>query len=204
MVYMELAVLETVCCPMSVSPPKRGLQCVVRESVLWALLYRMLLVALLVTAAHQMAWAGLRFITSEALLRASHSLGFLTARLSSDTVRVGDGSYSIVVSCTFIDVIVGAIPLLWISRRSVLFNAFGLMLWAQGLFIFNILRLETSFVLAASGVPWVVAHEVLSGFAYFAVWVAIGCWSDLRWSVAVAELRNWMNAMLRRPSIEPA
>ena len=45
----------------------------------------------------------------------------------------------------------------------------GLM--ALALFAFNVFRLSVSDVLFAVGLPWDLAHNVISGFAYFLVWV---------------------------------
>lgn len=138
------------------------------------LLVRVLAVATFVTIAHQADWVWLRYMTSEAILRASHALGLTTSRVSFDTVRIQDHQYCFVTSCTFIDVLFGVIPLVWSSNRSLRGNALVVALWLQGLFVFNVVRLQLSLVLIVAGIPWMLAHDVLSGLAYFGVWVALG------------------------------
>src|SRR5260221_13638505 len=56
------------------------------------------LVAVFATLAHQIAWEWLRFLTSEAILRISASLGMATARVSFDTIRVGNELFQFVTA----------------------------------------------------------------------------------------------------------
>jgi hypothetical protein len=48
---------------------------------------------------------------------------------------------------------------------------------AAAMFCFNVFRLSVSDVLFAGGLPWNLAHNVISGISYFLVWVWI--WNRL-------------------------
>lgn len=139
------------------------------------------LVAVFGATAHQVSWEWLRFLTSECVLRLSSSLGMATSRLSFDTILVGRQAFQFVIACTFVDVFMGSIPLLWDLKKSVLRNILWLIATATVLFGFNVARLEVAQVLYYRGVPWTVADEVLGGVAYFAVWLAI--WRLRSWKV---------------------
>ena len=86
---------------------------------------------------------------------------------------VGGRAMQFVIACTFVDVFLGSIPLLWNLKDSVQRNIFSLIVSAALLFAFNVGRLEVAQVLYYRGVSWTVADEVLGGAAYFAVWHAI-------------------------------
>jgi hypothetical protein len=144
-------------------------------------LCRVGLVAVFVAGAYQVPWEWLRFLTSECVLRLSASLGMAGSRLSFDTILVGGQAFQFVIACTFVDVFMGSIPLLWDLRKSVLKNILWLVATATVLFGFNVLRLEVAQVLYYRGVSWTVADEVLGGVAYFAVWLAI--WHLRSWKV---------------------
>lgn len=148
-------------------------------------LFRVLLVALIVVLTELLPWKWLRFFTSEAVLRMSACLGMPTARVSFDTIRVGHGFFRFVVPCTFADVFMGSIPLLWNLRRSLLKNLLRMMGMAVLLFVFNLLRLEIGHVLYFWSVPWVVADSILGGVAYFAVWLVI--WRMRGWGASLAQ-----------------
>ena len=139
------------------------------------------LVAVFVAAAHQVPWEWLRFLTSECVLRISASLGVATSRVSFDTILVGGQPFQFVIACTFVDVFMGSIPLLWDLKKSVLRNILWLTATAAVLFGFNVVRLEVAQVLYHRGLSWTVADEVLGGLAYFAVWLAI--WRLRSWKV---------------------
>jgi hypothetical protein len=144
-------------------------------------LYRAGLVAVFAAAAHQVPWEWLRFLTSECVVRISASLGMATSRVSFDTILVGRQTFQFVISCTFVDVFMGSIPLLWDLKKSVLRNILRLMATAAVLFGFNVTRLEVAQILYYRGVSWTMADEVLGGLAYFAVWLAI--WHLRSWNV---------------------
>jgi hypothetical protein len=82
------------------------------------------LVAIFVAGAYQTPWEWLRLLTSECVLRISASLGMTTSRLSFDTILVGGQATQYVIACTFVDVFMGAIPLLWNLKNSLLQNLF--------------------------------------------------------------------------------
>jgi hypothetical protein len=58
-------------------------------------------------------------------------------------------------------------------RRSCTRNLAFFAVVALGLFAFNIVRLSFSDMLFAVGLPWDLAHNVISGVAYFLAWVWI-------------------------------
>lgn len=138
-------------------------------------------VGLLVIAVHQLRFQLLRFLTSEAVLRISSALGITTQRISFDTIRVHSQLVSFVVSCTFIDVVVGTIALLWDYKKPRFKEAFRMALFVLILLAFNLTRLEVAQILYSLGVPWILADEVLGGIAYFAVWIFI--WRHRTWDL---------------------
>lgn len=158
------------------------------------------LVAIFVAGAYQMSWEWLRFLTSECVLRISASLGMMTSRLSFDTILVGRQATQYVIACTFVDVFMGSIPLLWNLKNSVLRNGSLLIVTAGALFGFNVVRLELAQVLHYRGVPWIVADEVLGGVAYFLVWLAL--WRLRSWEIwrpfATSASKNWSGTRSRR------
>jgi len=105
-----------------------------------------------------------------------------TQRVSADTIRVQGDFFRFVISCTFVDVVMGAIPLVWNLKKSISGNLLTVITLAIGLFGFNVMRLEIGQLLYAYGAPWGVADEVLGGVAYFAVWLVIAHWFSGNWS----------------------
>jgi hypothetical protein len=157
-------------------------------------LVRVCLVAILVVVSHQPGWQWLRLATSEAILRLSALLDMDTARLSYDTIRVQGTEVEFVVSCTFVDVFFGSLPLLWDLRRSLLRNASRLVAAGAILFAFNVLRLEIAQLVYVRGASWQVADGVLGGIAYFCVWLAI--WRLRSWDFAKLKLDRDPSAKL--------
>lgn len=137
------------------------------------LLARAFVSAALVLLTYQFDWRWLRFLTSEAVLRASDSLGMIADRVSFDTIRIHGESFRFVIACTFIDVLMGAIPLLWNLRLPISKNILRLTIASLTLLTFNLVRLEFGHLLHAAGAPWILSDEVLGGLAYFVVWLAI-------------------------------
>lgn len=123
--------------------------------------------------AHQFGWNWLRFVTSEIILRFGSQFGFETARSSFDTIWVNGTLFQFAISCTFIDVVLGAIPLVWNGDKSLRRNLLCLVAMMGVLFSFNILRLTASQLLYVGGLPWPLADGVLGGVSYFAVWLVI-------------------------------
>ena len=142
-------------------------------------LLRSSLVALFVLLTYQFPWQWLRFVTSVAVLHISASLGMATARVSFDTIRIQGQLFRVVIACTFVDVLMGSIPLLWDVRKSLHRNASRLLAVAVIFFVLNLVRLAIAQVLYFRGVPWTLADEVLGGFAYFAVWLFV--WRQRTW-----------------------
>ena len=142
-------------------------------------LVRASVVAVFVLLTYQFPWRWLRFVTSVAVLRISASLGMATARVSFDTIRIHGEFFRVEIGCTFADVFVGSIPLLWDVRKSLLRNASRLLAVAVVFFGLNVVRLEIAQVLYARGVPWALADGVLGGVAYFAVWLFL--WRQRTW-----------------------
>ena len=142
-------------------------------------LCRLAMVAIFVLVAHQFAWNWLCFLTSEALLRISAFLGLAVARVSFDTLSVNGQLVQYVTSCTFIDVYLGSVPLLWNLRNTSLQNFSFLSATAIIFAALNIVRLETALVMFADGISWTVADGLLGGLAYFAIWRFI--WRQRSW-----------------------
>ena len=142
-------------------------------------LFRASLVALFVLLTYCFPWQWLRFVTSAAVLRISASLGMATARVSFDTIRIQGQLFRVVIACTFVDVFMGSVPLLWDVRKSLSGNGARLLGVAVIFFALNLVRLEIAQVLYFRGVSWTLADEVLGGFAYFAVWLFL--WRQRTW-----------------------
>ena len=121
--------------------------------------------------AHLFGWEWVRLFTSEVVLRSVAALGLQASRLSFDTISINGVAFQFVVACTFVDVIVGSIPLLWSATKTSLRNLRTILSVAAALFAFNLLREDLSQLLYAHGVPWVISDDVLGGFSYFAVWL---------------------------------
>ena len=147
------------------------------ESQSRALAIRFALAALAVATSYFFRWELLRFLTSEANLRLDLLAGIHLQRISADMVMWKGVLYRYENPCTFVDVWVGSIPLLWNLRRSIVWNFLFMAVVAAAMFCFNVFRLSVSDVLFAAGLPWNVAHNVISGISYFVVWVWI--WNRL-------------------------
>jgi hypothetical protein len=137
------------------------------------LLIRFALAALAVAVSYCFHWEFLRFLTSEANLRLDLLAGIHLQRVSADAVLWKGVLYRYENPCTFVDVWFGSIPLLWNLRRSLTRNLAFMAAVAAAMFCFNVFRLSVSDVLFAAGLPWNIAHNVISGISYFVVWVWI-------------------------------
>jgi hypothetical protein len=129
--------------------------------------------------AHQFRWEGLRFFTSETILRLSALLGMTTARASFDTIEIQGQLLQFLVSCTFVELFLASLPLIWRLDRSPLINLSRMVPVACALFGFNIFRLELGQIAYSYGVLWILAHDIPLGFAYFAVWATV--WQTRSW-----------------------
>lgn len=137
------------------------------------LLIRFTLVPVAVVICHLFSWHALRYWTSELNLRLDLLAGIHLQRMSFDQVLWKGVLYRYQIACTLADVWCGAIPLLWNWRRSIFQNLTLLAGFAAALFALNIFRLSLSDILFAAGLPWDLAHNVISGITYFIVWVWI-------------------------------
>jgi hypothetical protein len=138
---------------------------------------RFALAALAVAFSYLFRWELLRFLTSEANLRLDLLAGIHLQRISADAVMWKGVVYRYVNACTFVDVWFGSIPLLWNTHRRVGWNLLFVFAVAAAMFCFNVFRLSLSDVLFAMGLPWDLAHNVISGISYFIVWIWI--WNRL-------------------------
>jgi hypothetical protein len=148
------------------------------------LLCRIFLVAIFVVLTHQFEWRWLRVLTTEAVVLISKPLGINTELVLFDTIRVHGELFRIVTSCTFVDVFMGAIPLVWNLKKSVSRNLLVLVVLAVGFFAFNIIRLGIAQLLHARGAPWMLADGIIGGGAYFIVWLFIVSRFSENWSEA--------------------
>jgi hypothetical protein len=134
---------------------------------------RTLLGIIFALVAHLFRWDWLRFATSELILRFSDYLGLISCRISLDEISVRGTAFQFATSCTFVDVVVGELPLIWKREETLGRNVLRVALTAFGLLGFNTARLEMAQLLYASGVPWIIADGVLGGLAYFVVWYVL-------------------------------
>jgi len=146
---------------------------------------RFALVAAAVCVCYLFEWHWLRWLTAEFNSRLDLLAGVHLQRISYDTVAYNGKVYKYVIACTFADVWCGAIPLLWSLRASVSRNLYLIAIFTVGLFAFNVVRLSISDVLFAAGLSWDLAHNVLSGVAYYLIWRWI--WARRPWGQADAD-----------------
>ena len=142
------------------------------------LLLRRGLVAAAVAFSYCFRWEFLRSWTAQANMLLDRWAGVYLLRISTDAVVWHGMIFRYENACTFVDVWLGSIPLLWNTRRGFGQNLRFLSLYTPVLFAFNVFRLSISDILFAHGVPWNIAHNVLSGVAYFVVWIWV--WGRLR------------------------
>ena len=122
-----------------------------------------------VVLAHSLSWQGLKAWTASACLWAGGLVG-LEGQSTSPTAFLLEGrNYYIGTSCTFVDVVLPALVLLWCSRLGPVRNLAVVLVASVGLFALNLARLTVGFWLHDQGVPWWLGHEVVAGFAYFVV-----------------------------------
>ncbi|HWR34451.1 MAG TPA: hypothetical protein VN622_01105 [Clostridia bacterium] len=141
---------------------------------------RLCLTALAVAVCYLFDWRQLRFITSELNLRLDLLAGIHLQRSTYDTVLWRGEIYRYGVACTFADVWCGAVPLLWSLRRSIIRNLLYILVFGLALLFFNVARLSFSDLLFAFGIPWDLAHNVVSGVCYFVIWTWI--WRHRDWT----------------------
>jgi hypothetical protein len=161
-----------------------GLECI------WncrGVLFRWALVALFVVGAHQTRWEWLRFVTSEIVLRLSSYLDIRTTRISFDVIELQGEKFRYLTSCTFVDVFIASIPLIWDVKASLIRNGATVSIAGIALFNFNAIRLEIAVLLYFHRIPWTVADGLLGGLSYFIVWLVI--WHTRSWSLDIPTKR---------------
>lgn len=122
-------------------------------------------------AAHLFGWRWLRFADSEFVRWSWMLLGQTPVRWSFDTIEVRGTFFQFATSCTFIDVVLGAVPFLWKLELAPLRNAIFVVSVSIIFLGLNCLRLIVSQVVYACGAPWFVADGVFGGVSYFAAWL---------------------------------
>jgi exosortase/archaeosortase len=138
-----------------------------------ALAWRVLLVPVFVAACYLYDWSWLRVLTTVTLVQISAALGVPMLRSSADVISVAGVTAQFVVACTMIDAFFGAIPLLWRTTAAWTQNVLRLGVVLVAVFALNIFRLELGFIAMTKGVPWWLAHEVVSGLTYFCLYLYI-------------------------------
>jgi hypothetical protein len=133
---------------------------------------RIALVPVFVALCYLLQWWWLRIATTTALVSLSGFLGVPMQRIGPDVVTLDGLAIQFIIPCTMVDAFFGAIPLLW--RRSAGWrNLPRLAAVFAGVCALNLFRLELGFVGLHRGVSWWLAHEVVAGLAYFAVFLLI-------------------------------
>jgi hypothetical protein len=147
------------------------------------LVFRFTLAALAVAICYCFDWRFLRTLTLDLNLWLDSLFGVHLQQISSDTVMYNGALYRYVIACTMADVWCGAIPLIWNLRSRVGQNLRFIGVFTVALFAFNIIRLSLSDVLFAYGLSWNLAHNVVSGVAYYLIWIFV--WKRTRQLVAL-------------------
>lgn len=132
-----------------------------------------LLAILSVALCYCFAWTWLRSLTLMANTWLDRLIGLPVVRLSSTEILFRGETYTYGVACTMIDVICGAIPLLWCSRRSIRSNIQLISAMAIAITTFNVARLTMSDYLVWAGVSWPIGHNAVSGVCYFVIWLVL-------------------------------
>ena len=138
-----------------------------------------------VVLCYQFSWSWLRALTATLNVALDSLVGVRLERVAPDLVLWKGQLYRYVIACTMADVWCGALPLLWNARRPVAWNLARSLLFGAAVIVFNIFRLSLSDVLFAWGVNWDLAHGVIAGLAYFAIWVWI--WNHRTWRDTASE-----------------
>ena len=133
---------------------------------------RIALVPVFVALCYVFQWWWLRIATTTALVNLSAFLGVPMLRTGPDVVTLDGLAIQFILPCTMVDAFFGAIPLLW-RRAAGWRNVPRLAVVFAGVSALNLFRLELGFVALHRGIPWWLAHEVVAGFAYFAVFLLI-------------------------------
>jgi len=138
------------------------------------------LVILCAFIAHQVTWGWLRFVTSESILRLSSLLRLGACRISGDVIEIRGQQFQYVTACTFVDVALACIPLIWNIKASLARNVGRVGVAFLALFLLNVIRLEITVLLYYQRIPWTVADNFVAGCSYFLVWLVI--WHTRSWA----------------------
>jgi hypothetical protein len=160
---------------------------------------RVLLVPVFVGVCHLYGWDWLRVLTTDTLMQISAMLGLPMHRVSPDVIRIAGITAQFVVSCTLVDAYFGAIPLLWRTTISWPRNLLRMVALMGGMFVLNIVRLEFGFAALTRGVPWWLAHEVVSGVTYFLIYIFIvrqHAWDQSRTASYHIQLQPSLNSTI--------
>jgi exosortase/archaeosortase family protein len=136
-------------------------------------LLRFGLVPLFVVLCFAFPWHFWRAAITAAVIAGLHDPLNPAVPLDFDTFNYGSVTFQIGTSCVALDVFFGSIPLLWQRQRPLGRNLVFFALYFLVLSIINLVRLILTFRLNATGVSWFLAHDVISGFFYFGIWVWI-------------------------------
>lgn len=128
---------------------------------------RITLLVAFVVVAHLLPWDSLRALNCTALVWLLQTSGFDVVVAGPTEFSAMGMAFRFVVSCTVIDALLGAVPLLWNWGRSGRGNLTYLGFFFVGIMGINLIRLWLGFVLLRLRVPWVIGHEVVAGFFYF-------------------------------------
>lgn len=134
---------------------------------------RIVLSGIALLVCYSLQWNWLRAVTAEWNVRLDAVAGMHFQWLSFDTIAWHGRVFHYTIACAFADVWCAALPLVWDTRQRLWQNLAWIALFTPALFVYNIFRLSVSDVIYSTGVPWVLAHDVLSGFAYLAVWFVV-------------------------------
>jgi hypothetical protein len=137
-----------------------------------SLALRIALVPVFVALCYFFQWWWLRIATTTLLVQASGWLGVPMHRVAPDIVSLDGRLIQFIIPCTMADAFFGAIPLLW-RRAEGWLNLPRLGAIFVGVCGLNLFRLELGFVGIHRGLPWWLGHEVVAGFAYFALFLLI-------------------------------
>ncbi len=132
--------------------------------------WRVSLAVAAVLLSFQFEWHALRFLTSEAALRMTRALGLPIRRVAFDELKFRDTIIQFAIICTWINGLVGILPLLRMRgpRNANLRRGAILVL---GLFLLNLVRIEVVILFYKPGISWDLEHGCITGLTEFLVYL---------------------------------
>lgn len=118
-------------------------------------------------------WNTLRLLVSETHLYISNAMSFNMHRVSFDMLELNGEFFHYTAACTFIDVFLLSIPLIWNLHFSLNKNILKLCFYFAALSLLNLVRLQISILLFYNAIPWWLAHQTLTGICYFLIFLWI-------------------------------